>query len=134
MAVFGVPIHQANAPQRALRTAMVMLRALAVLRVGWLRDLNQDISMGIGLGWGEVIAGDIGSSQLMDYTVIGDPVNTAARLGEIAAPGQVLLPEALAEIVGDGPEWRLEPLLPVKIKGKELPQQIYQALPTWPAL
>jgi PAS domain S-box-containing protein len=134
MAVFGVPIHQANAPQRALRTAMVMLRALAVLRVGWLRDLNQDISMGIGLGWGEVIAGDIGSSQLMDYTVIGDPVNTAARLGEIAAPGQVLLPEALAEVVGDGPEWRLESLPPVKIKGKESPQKIYQAMPTWPAL
>jgi len=134
MAVFGVPIHQANAPQRALRTAMVMLRALAALRVGWLRDLNQDISMGIGLGWGEVIAGDIGSSQLMDYTVIGDPVNTAARLGEIAAPGQVLLPEALADAVGDGPEWRLESLPPVKIKGKELPQQIYQAVPTWPTL
>ncbi len=133
MAVFGVPISQENAPQRALRAAMVMLRALTVLRAGWLRDLGQDISMGIGLGWGEVIAGDIGSAQLMDYTVIGDPVNTAARLGEIAAPGEVLLPETLAEIVGDGPEWRLEALSPVKIKGKELPQRVYRAVPTWPA-
>jgi DNA-binding response OmpR family regulator/class 3 adenylate cyclase len=131
MAVFGVPIPQPDAPQRALRTAMVMLRALSALRAGWLRDLNQDVSMGVGLAWGEVIAGDIGSSQFMDYTVIGDPVNTAARLGEIALPGEVLISQPLAEVAGDEPEWRLEPLPPMWIRGKDLPQQVYRAVPTW---
>ena len=131
MAVFGVPIPQPDAPQRALRTAMVMLRALSALHAGWLRDLNQDVSMGIGLAWGEVIAGDIGSSQFMDYTVIGDPVNTAARLGDIALPGEVLISQPLAEVAGEGPEWRLEPLPPMWIRGKDLPQQVYRAVPTW---
>jgi PAS domain S-box-containing protein len=133
MAVFGVPFPQADAPYRALSTAMIMLRALTMLRKGWLRDLNQDISMGVGLAWGEVIAGDIGSSQRTDYTVIGEPVNTAARLGDMASPGEVLVSESLAEAVGgDSSEWRLEALPPIALKGKDWPQRIYRAVPIWP--
>ncbi|MBN1889549.1 MAG: response regulator [Thermoflexales bacterium] len=128
MAVFGVPLPQANAPQRALRTALAMQRALAMLREGWLRELNQEISMGVGLAWGVVVAGDIGGvSKRVDYTVIGDAVNLAARLGEMAAPGEVLLAESLAQVVGVCDEWRLEELPPVKVKGKEHPQCVYRA-------
>ena len=112
--------------------AMLMLRALTILREGWIRDLGQDITLGMGLAWGEVIAGNIGSSQRVDYTVIGDPVNMAARLGQMASAGEVLLPKAFADEVGDSPEWRLETLPPMLMKGKELPQYIYRALPTWP--
>jgi PAS domain S-box-containing protein len=135
MAVFGVPFPQADAPHRALSTAMIMLRALTMLRAGWLRDLNQDISMGIGLAWGEVIAGDIGSSQRTDYTVIGEPVNTAARLGDLASPGEVLVSQSLVEAVGgDSSEWRMEALPPITLKGKDQPQRIYRAVPIWPEL
>lgn len=132
MAIFGVPLPQSDAPQRALRTALAMQRALTMLRQGWQRDLNQDISMGIGLAWGEVVAGDIGgSSQRVDYTVIGDAVNLASRLGEIAAPGEVLVAEALARAVGgDSAEWRLEKLLPLFIKGKDQPQVVYRLMAT----
>jgi PAS domain S-box-containing protein len=129
MAVFGVPIPQTNAPRRALRTALAMQRALAMLRQGWLRELSQDISMGIGLAWGVVVAGDIGGvSKRVDYTVIGDPVNLASRLGEMAAPGEVLLTESLTKVVGDSDEWHLEELPPVKVKGKEHPQCVYRAV------
>jgi len=132
LAVFGVPLPQADAPQRALSTAVLVGRALAVLREGWLRDLDQDITVGMGLAWGDVIAGNIGSTQRVDYTVIGDPVNMAARLGGMATAGEILLSQPLAEAVeGDGPEWRLEALPPVLIKGKEYPQVIYRAMPTW---
>lgn len=63
MAVFGVPFAQADAPHRALSTAMLLSRALDILRTGWLEDLGQDITVGMGLAWGDVIAGNIGSPQ-----------------------------------------------------------------------
>jgi adenylate cyclase len=133
LAVFGVPFSQADAPQRALSTAILVGRALATLREGWLRDLDQDITVGMGLAWGDVIAGNIGSTQRVDYTVIGDPVNMASRLASMAAAGEILLSQALAEAVGgDSPEWHLEALPPVSIKGKQSPQVIYRAVPTWP--
>ena len=132
LAVFGVPFPQADAPQRALSTAMLIARALDMLREGWMRDLGQDITVGMGMAWGDVIAGNIGSTQRVDYTVIGDPVNMAARLGGMATAGEILLSQALAEAVGsDGSEWHLEALPPVLIKGKEYPQIIYRAAPAW---
>ncbi len=128
MAVFGVPLPQPDAPQRAMRAALSMQRAFAMLREGWWRDLGQDIGMGIGLAWGTVIAGDIGGSSMRtDYTVIGDAVNMASRLCELAAPGEILLSDGLAAAIGgDASPWRLEALPPVTIKGKEQPQQIYR--------
>ena len=135
LAVFGVPLPQIDAPQRALSTGLLIARALAVLREGWLRDLGQDITVGIGMAWGDVIAGNIGSTQRVDYTVIGDPVNVAARLGSMAAAGEILLSHSLAEAVGGtGPEWRLESLPPVMIKGKEFPQMVHRAVPIWPEI
>jgi adenylate cyclase len=106
-----------------------------MLREGWLRDLGQDITVGIGMAWGDVIAGNIGSTQRVDYTVIGDPVNMAARLGGMAAAGEILLSQSMAEAAGgSGPEWRLEALPPVMIKGKEFPQMIHRAVPIWPEI
>jgi adenylate cyclase len=133
MAAFGVPFPQADAPHRALSTAMLLSRALDILRQGWQQDLGQDITVGMGLAWGEVIAGNIGSSQRVDYTVIGDPVNMAARLGALAAPGETLVSQALAEAAGkESAEWRLEALPPVMVKGKETLQIVYRAVPIWP--
>ncbi len=132
MAVFGVPFPQSDAPQRALSTAMLLTRALDILRQGWQQDLGQDITVGMGLAWGDVIAGNIGSAQRVDYTVIGDPVNMAARLGALAAPGETLVSQALAEAAGkESAEWQLEALPPVMIKGKETPQIVYRAVPVW---
>jgi class 3 adenylate cyclase len=64
--------------------------------------------------------------------VVGDAVNLAARLGQIAAPGEVLLSDTLAQGVGsDSQEWRLEELPPVTVKGKEQPQRVYRASSLW---
>ena len=135
LAVFGVPIPQDDAPHRALSTAMLIWRAMNMLHEGWLRDLGQDITAGMGLTWGEIIAGNIGSAQRVDYTVIGDPVNIAARLAGIASAGEILVSQTLAEAVGgDSPEWQLEALPPILLKGKELPQHVYRAVPIWSAL
>ena len=85
------------------------------------------IGMGVGINRGEVIAGNIGSPQHLDYTVIGDTVNVASRLCSVANAGQVLV---AAETVADlGPLDGIEllPLGEVALKGKDEPVPIYEA-------
>lgn len=78
---------------------------------------EKQISVGIGLNSGEVVMGNMGSQDHMDYTVIGDNINVAARLCGVAQPGQVLVSKAIAEIIGEQATWKDLP--PVHVKGKE---------------
>jgi adenylate cyclase len=84
------------------------------------------ISVGIGLNSGEVVMGNMGSEEHMDYTVIGDSINVAARLCGVAHPGQVLVSKAVAEAVGDQATWKALP--PVTVKGKDQPIVIAEPL------
>jgi adenylate cyclase len=77
------------------------------------------ISIGIGLNNGEVVMGNMGSEDHMDYTVIGDNINIAARMCGIAQPGMVLVSRAIAEAIGD--QATLKDLHPVMVKGKDQP-------------
>jgi hypothetical protein len=77
------------------------------------------ISIGIGLNNGEVVMGNMGSEDHMDYTVIGDNINIAARMCGIAQPGMVLVSRAIAEAIGD--QASLKDLHPVMVKGKDQP-------------
>jgi adenylate cyclase len=87
MCVFGAPIDRADHADRALRTS----RALAV-RLRALRAEEPDLDAGIGVASGEAVVGYVGTEWRLEYTVIGDPVNTAARLTVAAKdrPGRVL--------------------------------------------
>ncbi|MBP0656933.1 adenylate/guanylate cyclase domain-containing protein, partial [Mycobacterium tuberculosis] len=71
LAVFGAPIEVENEAGRALRAARALQSQLAGL---------SPLSAGIGVSYGTVIAGHIGHAKRFEYTVIGDPVNEAARL------------------------------------------------------
>jgi class 3 adenylate cyclase len=92
MAFFGAPFEQDDDTERALRTGMEMKD-----RFAHLQETNPVASelggIGIGIHTGEVIVGNIGSERMMDYTVIGDTVNVARRLQEIARSGEVLISE-----------------------------------------
>ena len=82
------------------------------------QDYGYDISFGVGVHWGSAIVGNIGSDFRMDYTAIGDTVNTAARLEGVAEGGTVLVSKAVADILGKDAE--LIPLdSKMKLKGKE---------------
>jgi class 3 adenylate cyclase len=74
--------------------------------------------LGVGLHSGEAIVGNIGSERVMDYTVVGDTVNVAKRLQEVADGGQILLSEATYRLV-KGVRARRQP--PLQLMGRQEP-------------
>ncbi len=80
---------------------------------------EKTISIGIGLNSGEVVMGNMGSEDHMDYTVIGDNINIAARMCGIAQPGQVLASKSIADAIGE--EATMLDMHPVMVKGKDQP-------------
>jgi adenylate cyclase len=73
--------------------------------------------------------GAMGSKERMDYTVLGDHVNLAARLCGYAAPRQTIVSEAVGEKLKDSKAFRLEPLPPIEVKGKTGELKVYAVSP-----
>jgi adenylate cyclase len=105
MALWGAPIAHEDDPDRALRAAIAMQEALARLNEGWAAAGRPTIGVGIGINYGEVFAGNIGSHRRLEYTVIGDSVNIAARLCSRAEAGEILVTEAFRGLVTDPHEF-----------------------------
>jgi adenylate cyclase len=126
--VFGSPIARADDPQRALAAAVDLQRAFAELRARWSAELGRDIGMGIGIDYGSAVVGNIGSEQRMDYTLIGDVVNTASRLNGVAQAGQIILSPHFVGALPPGwrAPWSLRPIDRVQLKGKHEPLLIYE--------
>jgi adenylate cyclase len=126
--VFGVPIAREDDLRRSVAAAVDLQRSFGGLRTMWQRELKLDIGMGVGLGYGRAVVGNIGSSQRLDYTVIGDVVNTASRLSGLAHPGQVIVSYHLVDALPSQAEapWRLRAIGPVQLKGKHDPHLVYE--------
>lgn len=90
MVGFGVPTRQDDATVRAIHAARKMLERFADLASQWKEKFGIEVGLGIGINRGEVIAGNVGSLEYMNYTVIGDVVNVAARLSQRARAGEML--------------------------------------------
>lgn len=102
MAVWGAPVRQPDHARRALSAAEDMLRFLETANRAWSERHGIEIRLAIGINSGEAIVGNIGSDKRMEYTVVGDIVNVAARLEAIAKPNQILCTERTAELGGEG--------------------------------
>ena len=125
MALWGAPLASEDDADKALRAAMDMQRALVPLNEHWKATGKPEIAIGIGINFGEVFAGNIGSEQRMEYTVLGDAVNTASRLCSNAGRGEIMISEPLFKRLKTPPD--VEAREPIKVKGKAQPVPIYLA-------
>jgi adenylate cyclase len=110
----------------AVRAAVEIQNYCRALNAARAAAGERTISVGIGLNSGDVVMGNMGSEDHMDYTVIGDNINVAARLCGVAQPGQVLVSKVTAEAIGDRAEWKDLP--PAMVKGKDQPIGVVEAL------
>jgi class 3 adenylate cyclase len=117
MAVWGIPYPIAEAEKRAVIAGVEMLVEMDAWNQELVAQGRPEIGIGIGVNVGPMIAGSIGSSDHMEYTVIGDTVNTAQRAESVAKRDQMVLTSAMYEKVKD--LVHAEALEPVKVKGKE---------------
>jgi adenylate cyclase len=122
--LFGAPVDLPDAPLRAVRAALGMFKALEEFNRIRQSQGREAIQIGIGLNSGPVIAGAIGSSQTLQYTVIGDAVNVAARLCSVARAGEIIVSQSTMAQVA--PYVLAETREPVRVKGKSEPLQIYR--------
>jgi adenylate cyclase len=99
MAIYGAPVSYHDDTLRAIRTALDMQAAFNRLREQWEDKEERSLGLGIGINSGEAVVGNIGTELLMDYTVVGDTVNVAQRLEELAQGGQTLITEATVKQV-----------------------------------
>ena len=121
MAVFGIPhVHEDDA-LRAVRAAVEMRDGLQDLNKELERDRGVTLASRIGVNTGEVVAGDPAAGQML---VTGDAVNTAARLEQAAAPGEILIGEETYRLTRDAV--RAEPAEPIPAKGKNEPVPAYR--------
>lgn len=126
MALFGAPIAYENDAERAVCAAVAMQEKNQELNAGRASRGQDTFEMGIGIATGEVIAGLLGSPERMDFTVVGDRVNTARRLCSMAEPGQIVLCEPTHEQVKERFECRRIGTL--ALKGKEVPVRAFEVL------
>jgi adenylate cyclase len=126
MAVYNSPMNQEDHALRAVSTAWHMSKRLDELQQDWVKKGIPVINIGIGMNTGEVVAGNMGSPQRMEYTVIGDNVNLASRMESATKECQcrILMSGSTYEAVKDYVEVKEHP--PIKMKGKEKPVQVYE--------
>lgn len=124
MAVFNAPLPAEDHAQRAVQCALDMLKTLAQLNSDLEKEKNPGVKIGIGLHCGRVTAGRVGSLDRLEYTVIGDTVNTASRIeGLCKKTGRsLLLSSAVADACGS--HWNFESLGKARVKGKAHPIEI----------
>lgn len=126
MVGFGVPVEQLDGAQRAVLAARQMLAQFQGLAEKWKAKHGVETGLGIGINVGEVIAGNVGSAAYMSYTIIGDAVNVAARLGQRARAGEMLFSEAVKKAL-DASGFDLEALAlpPLVLRGRTAPIDIF---------
>jgi adenylate cyclase len=115
VAVFGVPLVKPDDAARAVACAVEMQNAMAAVNAANGNKELPPLEMGIGLNTGEVVAGNIGSDLRVKYSVIGNPVNIAARLESLASGGQIFASDATFAEIRD--IVRTAGHLNVKVKG-----------------
>jgi adenylate cyclase len=123
MAQWGAPIANEDDPDKAMRAAIEMMRELEKLNAKWRAEGRPELQIGIGLNYGEAFAGNIGSERRLEFTVIGDTVNTANRVCKAAGPGEILITQEMRQALKSPP--KLVECPPMELRGKSQPMPVY---------
>jgi class 3 adenylate cyclase len=128
LAIFGAPISSIQNQENAVLCAIEMRAALAASQVRYRETFGREIAFGIGINSGDVIAGNIGSEDRVEYTVIGDSVNVAKRIESLThtQPNAILISDSTARFVRDRIELRALP--PVEIRGHREPIVVHEVI------
>lgn len=124
MALYNAPLDLENHQLRAVQTAWAMHEGAQPLQEELERRFGKTVRFGVGIHTGPAIVGNVGADFRMDYTAIGDTVNTAARIESNSKPGQILISQAVYDKVRDYVE--VTDLGPIQVKGKAQGVQVYQ--------
>ncbi|HEV8447572.1 MAG TPA: adenylate/guanylate cyclase domain-containing protein [Gemmatimonadaceae bacterium] len=123
MAHWGAPIGGDHDADNAVAAAIDMMKALDGLNAHWRTSGRPELKVGIGLNYGEAFAGNIGSERRLEFTVIGDTVNTAYRLCSGADSGEILITEDVRRALTT-PATLIE-RAPMELKNKVQPVTVY---------
>ncbi len=124
MAIYGAPLELKDGAYKAVKTAIEMRDKLAQLNEKWKAEKKPQIQVGYGVNTGEAIVGNIGSERRMEYTAIGDMVNTASRVEGETEGGQIFITEETFKELGNAVQ--INKLKSVSLKGKSAKVQIYE--------
>jgi class 3 adenylate cyclase len=124
MAWYNAPLPQPDHTLRAVKTALAIRDAIGRLH----KELPPEahLSFGVGIHYGEAVLGWIGTEKRLEFTAIGDAINTAKRIQENSAKNQILISQAAYERVKD--EIEAKPFTPVVAKGKSQPLEVFEVL------
>jgi adenylate cyclase len=126
MALWGAPVVEPDDAIASVQCALEMGYTLGLLNRERTQRDQPPLGVGIGIHSGPVVAGYIGSSKALSYTVIGDVANTSARLCSVALAGQIVVSEDTFSKLGG--RFDVEELRAAKVKGKEKPLRIFNVL------
>ncbi|MBA3239013.1 MAG: response regulator [Parachlamydiaceae bacterium] len=128
LAVFGAPLSYIDNHYNAVACSLEMMHKLDSFNAKWGEIVGRKISLGIGINTGEVVAGNIGSADHIEYSVIGNTVNIASRIEALTKeiPNAILISESTYLAVKD--KITVEKLAPVEIKGQEGKLQVYRVI------
>tara|TARA_B100001057_G_scaffold66784_1_gene60484 strand:+ start:1432 stop:3390 length:1959 start_codon:yes stop_codon:yes gene_type:complete len=117
MVLYGVPIKSDNDCQKAVNTAIEMFTQLEEFNSKNEKNNLPRLDIGVGINYGEVVSGNIGSTRQMNYTVIGDSVNLAARLCSHAEKKQIVISDSTYQLLSQ--KGRFIRKKPINVKGKK---------------
>lgn len=120
MGVFGAPVAHGDDPLRAARAALDIHGAVTALG----REVGHPLTVHIGIAAGEVIAAGLGSDRHSAYTVLGDAVNLASRLVELARPGETLVSDAVRRAIS--PPAECAAMGEISLRGFEAPTRVWR--------
>jgi len=129
---FNAPLDQENAPHLALKTAVAMQQQFDKLRLEWFVRAGTELGLGIGIDQGDVVMGNVGTETRLSFRMVGEAMNTAHRLVELAEDGQIVISETMFAALREGGTdsfGRIEfkEIGPVKLKGLAFAPTVYCA-------